>query len=242
MIVWWETLGTAGQVFACVAIPATVILFLQTILMLIGIGSHELGGDSSDGDVGHDFGHDVGHDFGHDFDGHLDMHGDVDVHGDVHDGIFGEHDAHDVHDGHDSGLRLFSFRGIIAFLCVLGWVGVLCVRLELAMPLTILISAASGLLAMVLIALLFRLIYSLQADGTENIRNALGASGTVYLRIPPQRNGHGKVNLLLDGKLVEKEAVTDEEEMISYGEQIVVVGISGGTELIVQRKVKKENV
>lgn len=240
MIVWWETLGTAGQIFACVAIPATVILFLQTILMLIGIGGHELGGDSSDGDasgdVGHDFGHDFDHDFGHDFD----VHGDV--HGDVHDGIFGEHDAHDGHDGTDGGLRLFSFRGIIAFLCVLGWVGVLCVRLELAMSWTILLSAASGLLAMVLIALLFRLIYSLQADGTENIRNALGASGTVYLRIPPKRNGRGKVNLLLDGKLVEKEAVTDEEEMIGYGEQIVVVGISGGTELIVQRKVKKENV
>lgn len=238
MIVWWETLGTVGQVFACVAIPATVILFLQTILMLIGIGGHELGGDSSDGDVDHDF----GHDFGHDFDGHLDMHGDIDVHGDVHDGVFGEHDGHDGHDGSDGGLRLFSFRGIIAFLCVLGWVGVLCARLELAMPLTILLSAASGLLAMVLIALLFRLIYSLQADGTENIRNALGASGTVYLRIPPQRNGSGKVNLLLDGKLVEKEAVTDEEEMIAYGEQIVVVGICGGTELIVQRKIKKENI
>ena len=240
MSAWWETLGAVGQVFACVAIPATVILFLQTILMLIGIGGHELGSDSSDGDVGHDF----GHDFDHDFDGHLDMHGDIDVHGDVdvHDGIFGEHDAHDMHDGHDGGLRLFSFRGIIAFLCVLGWVGVLCVRLELAMPLTILFSAASGLLAMVLIALLFRLIYSLQADGTENIRNALGASGTVYLRIPPHRNGHGKVNLLLDGKLVEKEAVTDEEETIDYGEQIVVIGISGGTELIVQRKIKKESI
>ena len=225
MSVWWETLGAVGQVFACVAIPATVILFLQTILMLIGIGGHEMDGDSSDGDVGHDF----GHDFDHDFDG------------DGHDGVFGDHDGHDGHDGGDGGLRLFSFRGIIAFLCVLGWVGVLCARMELALPLTILLSAASGLFAMVLIALLFRLIYSLQADGTENIRNALGASGTVYLRIPPQRNGRGKVNLLLDGKLVEKEAVTDEEEMIAYGEQIVVVGISGGTELIVQRKIKKEN-
>lgn len=230
MIVWWETLGTVGQVFACVAIPSTVILFLQTILMLIGIGGHGVDSDSADLDSGDA---DVG--------GGLDMDGDFDG-GDVNDGIFGEHDAHDGHDGSDGGLRLFSFRGIIAFLCVLGWVGVLCARLQVAMPLTILFSAASGLAAMVLIALLFRLIYSLQADGTENIRNALGASGTVYLRIPPQRNGRGKVNLLLDGKLVEKEAVTDEEEMIAYGEQIVVVGISGGTELIVQRKIKKDSI
>lgn len=230
MVVWWETLGAVGKVFACVAIPATVILFLQTLLMLIGIGGHELGADSADADGSIDLDTDLDTDFDGDFDG------------DVHDGIFGEHDVHDGHDGMDGGLRLFSFRGIIAFLSVLGWVGVLCTRLELGTPMTVLLSAASGLAAMVLIALLFRLIYSLQADGTENIRNALGAAGTVYLRIPPQRNGRGKVNLLLDGKLVEKEAVTDESEMIVDGEQIVVVGISGGSELIVQRKIKKETI
>ena len=38
MFEWWESLGEVGRVFACVAIPSTVILFLQTILMLIGIG------------------------------------------------------------------------------------------------------------------------------------------------------------------------------------------------------------
>ncbi len=216
MIAWWETLGSIGKVFAGVAIPATVILFLQTLLLLIGVGGHELGADSADLDSDADFG------------------------GDVHDGIFGDHDvAQDTEVGEDIGLRLLSFRGIIAFLTVLGWVGVLCVRLNLPTPLAVLLSALSGLAAMVMIALLFRLIYSLQADGTENIRNALGASGTVYLRIPPKRDGCGKINFLLDGKLVEKEAVTDETEMINYGEQVIVIGISGGSELIVKRKLQK---
>jgi len=44
--------------------------------------------------------------------------------------------------------------------------------------------------------------------------------------------------LMLDGKLVEKDAVTDETDLINYGEQIVVVGVSGQTELIVRRKRK----
>jgi len=203
MFEWWESLGDVGRIFACVAIPSTVILFLQTILMLIGIGGGSL--DSDDADTG--------------IDTELDNDGDVDTE-------------------LDGGLRLFSFRGIIAFLTVLGWVGILGVRFEWSLPVIIISSLVSGFVAMIAIALLFRLIFALQADGTEDLRHALGVAGTVYLRIPPSREGRGKVNIMLDGRLVEKDAVTDEAEMLNYGEQIVVVGISGGTELIVRKKAR----
>lgn len=227
MIVWWESLSTIGKIFAAAAIPSTVILLLQTILMLIGIGGHALSDAMADADADADVGGDVG-DIG---DG-----GDVDV----HDGIFGDGDSDvDADADADFSLRLFSFRGIIAFVCVFGWVGVLCTRYQLATPLAVLLSVVAGFVAMLVIAVLFRMVYSLQSDGTEDIRNALGASGTVYLRIPAQREGCGKVNLLLDGKLVEKEAITDDREIIQYGEQIVVIGISGGAQLLVRRKLQK---
>ena len=217
MLEWWESLGSIGRVFACVAIPSTVILFLQTILMLIGIGGSGLGSDGADADV--------------------DL--EVDADAEVSDGVFGDGNTDAESDFElDDGLRLFSFRGIIAFLTVMGWVGVLCVRSDLALPVTALVAVASGLVAMVAIALLFRMIYSLQSDGTEDIRHAMGMSGTVYLRIPPGRSGRGKVNLMLDGKLVEKDAITDEDDVLNYGEQIVVVGISGQTDLIVCKKRK----
>ena len=207
MFEWWESLGEAGRIFACVAIPSTVILFLQTILMLIGIGGGSLGAEDADADVDTDL------------EAELDNDGDVDTE-------------------LDGGLRLFSFRGIIAFLTVLGWVGILGSKLEWGLPITIIASLLSGFAAMVLIALLFRMIYGLQADGTEDLQHALGVAGTVYLRIPPAREGKGKVNIMLDGKLVEKDAVTDEDQTLNYGEQIVVIGISGGTELIVRKKAR----
>ena len=50
MAEWWTSLGSAGQVFACVAIPATIILFLQTLLTIIGLG----GGHDDGADTGHD--------------------------------------------------------------------------------------------------------------------------------------------------------------------------------------------
>ena len=45
--IWWGNLGLIGQIMACFAIPMTVIMFLQLILMIIGVG---FGGDT-DGDV-----------------------------------------------------------------------------------------------------------------------------------------------------------------------------------------------
>ena len=64
----------------------------------------------------------------------------------------------------------------------------------------------------------------------------MGVSGTVYMRIPPSRSGKGKVNAIVQGKLCERDAVTDEETMINYGEEITVIGISGEETLIVRRK------
>ncbi len=200
MAEWWNALGSAGQVFACIAIPATVMLLIQMVLTILGL--------SNDADT--------------------------DIETEVDDADEALHDR-DIADG---GLRLFTLRGFIAFFSVLGWVGTICCGEGLALPLSIVISAASGFLAMFVIAALMKWLIGLQYDGTENINEALGASGTVYIRIPPSRSGKGKINVIIQGKLSEKNAVTDEETMISYGEEVTVVGISGEETLIVRRKNK----
>ena len=80
------------------------------------------------------------------------------------------------------------------------------------------------------------MLFKLQYDGTEDIKDALGVSGTVYMRIPPARTGKGKINAIIQGKLCEKFAVTDEETMINRDEEVTVVGITGEETLIVRRK------
>ena len=205
MAQWWAELGNAGQVFACIAIPATVMLLIQMVLTLIG-----LGGDDADSD----------------FESQID------------DGFDDGDEVCDADEISDGGLRLFTLRGFIAFFSVAGWVGTICCGAELPLYLSIIISASSGILAMVVIALLMKWLLGLQYDGTEDIRDALGVSGTVYVRIPPSRSGKGKINAIIQGKLSEKNAVTDEETMINYGEEVTVVGISGEETLIVRRKNK----
>ncbi len=210
MVAWWIALGTVGQVFACIAIPATVMLIIQMILTLIG-----LGGDDMDAQTD-----------GADADG-------IDT--DIDDSSFDDADM-DIADG---GLRVFTLRGLIAFFSVTGWVGTVCCNFGLNLPVTIIISVASGLLAMFLIAALLKWLLKLQYDGTEDVKEALGVSGTVYLKIPPARSGKGKVNVIIQGKLSEKDAVTDEETVIDRDEEITVIGISGGETLIVRRKNRK---
>lgn len=220
MFAWWDSLTVVSQVFACVAIPATAVLLIQTVLMLIGIGSEAADGvDTPDADV--------------DIDTDVDM--DVDV--DSGDGVFGQElfDADPDPMGLD-GLRVFTVRGIIAFLVVFGWVGVMMDSAGVALWITLPVAAVCGFAMMLVLAFLMRAVMKLRNDGNLDNRNALGVSGKVYLTVPAARVGEGKVNILLQGSYVERNAVTDEETAIPTGCEIVVTGLSGQTTLVVKRK------
>ena len=45
---WWETLNIAQKIYFCIACPATVLLVVQVILLLVGFGS---GGGDADTDL-----------------------------------------------------------------------------------------------------------------------------------------------------------------------------------------------
>jgi len=56
MIAWWDSLELIQQIFAIIAIPSTVIMIIQTVMLVIGMA-----GDS-DADLDDDIGDDVGDD------------------------------------------------------------------------------------------------------------------------------------------------------------------------------------
>ena len=205
LVEWWNSLSLVSQIFYCIAIPATLVLLLQTILMFFGIGDGDADFDAPD----------------FDFDG---------------DGIGDDFDM-DIDDvaGLES-LHIFTVRGIIAFFVIFGWVGVVMEAANINLLITLLVATACGFAMMVLIAYLFRIVMRLKSDGNTDNRNALGSAGKVYLTIPPSRSGEGKVNVMLQGTYVERNAVTDETESIPTGCEVIVVGTSGQTSLVVKRK------
>lgn len=199
MLAWFQSLGGWGTLFVATAVPATLILLIQTVLLLFG-----LGGEDSDMD----------------FDGP-----DADV----------DFDSTET-DAGDPGLQIFTVRGFVAFFSIFGWSGLVMYKAGLPGPLSLLLAVVCGGVAMVLHGLAFRAAMRLQSNGVISLKNAVGQSGTVYLTVPAARNGQGKVSVLVQSRYGEYDAVTDEETPIPTGSEIVVVGVSGGTTLLVHRK------
>ncbi len=204
MATWWASLSIASQIFACVAIPTTVLLLIQTVLMFIGIGSD---GDMGDLPIS-------------------DSAADTDMDADLNDLDIGAMDS----------LHIFTIRGIIAFFVVFGWVGLVMDSAAVHLAITIPVAALCGFVMMLLLAVMLRGVMRLRSGGNLDNKNALGTAGTVYLTVPASRSGVGKVNVMLQGNLVERDAVTDEASAIPTGAEIVVTGISGQTTLVIKRK------
>ena len=134
------------------------------------------------------------------------------------------------------GFHILTMRTIVSFFVAFGWMGVSLSGGSLRPFASMLISLGFGLVVMFLVALLMYGVYRLQSDGTADNRNALGAAGTVYLPIPAQRGGKGKVKVMLQGAYVERDAVTDENVPLPYGTEVVVIGVSGENTLVVSKK------
>jgi len=211
---WWNALNLLQQIYLCAAIPFTVVLIIQTILTFIGISGHgDADGADSDTDIDADTDLDAG--LADHVDGHIDGHAD-----DVNEAV--------------AGFRFFTIRGIVAFFCIFGWVGFVLGDTSLPVALTVLISIASGLLAMLAIGLMFYAARRLQDSGNIRFSNAVGKAAQVYIPVPAKREGRGKVMVLIQERLVEAEAITDEEVKLKTGETVQVVGNIGNT-LIVKK-------
>lgn len=141
-------------------------------------------------------------------------------------------------EGHADSIdfRFVSFRGIIAFLTIFGWVGVVLASSALAIPLIILIASVSGLIAMAVVALLFYSISQLQSSGNIQYNKALGNFAEVYIPIPAKNEGSGKVQIYLENRLVEADAITFTSNTFKTGEIVRVVDIFNQTTLVVEKE------
>ena len=136
---------------------------------------------------------------------------------------------------HGSGFRLFTMQGIIAFFCLFGWTGLLFLKGGLPIWAASLLAFVCGFVAMFLMGLALWGMQKIQSDGTLDIRFALGMTGEVYIPVPGKRAQSGKVMVKVQDQLQEFDAVTDEEEKITTGTSVTVIGITKGTTLIVTK-------
>lgn len=213
---WWDAMSAFQQTMFIIACSATAVLILQIVLMLVG--------GSNDADVSDMSG-------GGMLDDVPDMSGgagDIDIDAD------GDGDGEAGSDGSTSfGLRLLSFRSIVAFTAMTGWVGyTLCYTL--AWQYSLIIALACGAAAACLVAWAMLGFEKLQDNGNLDPANAIGAKGVVYLSVPPTRSGKGKINILIQERYAEYEAVTDDGDAIPTSAEVIVTGHVGDNVLLVK--------
>lgn len=229
---WWNSLEVIEQVLWCVALPSTLILIIQCIMIFLGFGHDGTGVNPSD-TSGFDGSTDI--DVSTDVDISTDIDAsDIDVgsgHGDVPDVNYGDGSSlHDV-----GTLNFFTLQGIITFFCVFGWAGIVTYTLTKLAVLAIIIGIVLGLASMYGVAKVMQLSKKLAQNGTLNVKNLLGASGTVYLVIPGDGESKGKVNVSSGERLVEFDAITDGGETLPDGTEVRVIDIRGGNVLVVEK-------
>lgn len=195
--------------FLVCAVVGGTVLICQFVLTLVGLGG------------GHDV--DLSHDVGHDFSG-----------GAGHDGSAGDSqgaDGHDAHGHHGSSwlFSVISFRTLVAAFTFFGLVGYAAEQAGLGLGPQLLLAGAAGIGSMYGVHWIVRSMGRLAEDGTVKIRTALGQEGTVYVPIPAAKAQAGKVQLKLQNRLVEYEAVTSSAEKLATGTKIRVVGFTGNT-------------
>jgi hypothetical protein len=147
-------------------------------------------------------------------------------------GDAGHHDfGHHTEAGHDHGdgnwfLGLLTFRSLCAAVAFFGLGGLTAGYYGLPDTARMAAAALSGFVALYLVATLMKALYRLKADGAVRIGHAVGRTGTVYLRVPGQKAGPGKVTLNLQNRTVELEAFTAADELPT-GTPVRVVAVLG---------------
>ena len=117
-------------------------------------------------------------------------------------------------------MQLFTLQGIMTFLCVFGWTGIICTSLGLHVAIAIIIALVLGFLAMLGVAKVLQFTRKLTQDGSLDVRRLLGEKGRVYIPIPANASGEGKVTIAAGERFIELSAVTDEQETIPTGTQV----------------------
>ena len=134
----------------------------------------------------------------------------------------------------DGGTNLYTFRNLVNFCLGFGWSAILLQERIQSVPWLIIVSVLVGVALVALVMYLFKWLSSMQQSGNINLfMAAVGCNGSVYLTIPGQRAGEGKVQLSINNSVREYSAVTD-GDTLRTGAQIRVVEVLSPDTVLVE--------
>ncbi|MFD1602028.1 NfeD family protein [Flavobacterium artemisiae] len=139
----------------------------------------------------------------------------------------------------DSAFHFFSLKSLIHFLFSFSWTGIFLYSF-IEEPLSLFIlSVTSGILFVFLCAYIIKKVQLLRIDNSFKIQHAVNQNAEVYLTIPENKNGKGKIKVAVKGFIHELEAIT-ENNQIESGTLVKVEKIADNT--LVVKSLKGQNL
>ena len=134
------------------------------------------------------------------------------------------------------GFQFISIKNLVAFFTIFGWTGIWGLHRGFSVLTTVIIAVIAGLLMMLIMASLVYYMGKLTETGSLNLNNAIGKIGTVYLHIPSERKGMGKVQIKVQG-FQTLDAFTDDLEDLPTGSVVQVLDIINNEILLVTKSI-----
>jgi hypothetical protein len=133
-----------------------------------------------------------------------------------------------------SPFQLFSLRNLINFLLGFSWTGISLYQVISSKPLLVLVSSGVGVLFVVAFFFFLTQIQKLAEDNTFKIKEILNQTAQVYLTVPANKSGKGKIQVSVRGSVKEVDAITDGEKVES-GTLVKITGLQNDQIAIVEK-------
>lgn len=135
----------------------------------------------------------------------------------------------------DPSMNLYTFRNLVNFLLGMSWTAILLNEQIASKALLMVIAFAVGAVLVFAVMMMFKGLSKMQQSGNINVfESAVGCNGKVYLTIPAERKGTGKVQININNSVREYDALTDSEEDLKTGTSIKVTEVLDASTLIVE--------
>ena len=150
---------------------------------------------------------------------------------DASDGVDADFDGD--FEGHSAPFQLFSLRNMINFLLGFSWTGISFYESISSHFILITLATVVGLVFVYMFFVIIQQIKKLAEDNTFKLSDTIYKTADVYLTIPGNRSGKGKILVTIKGSTRELDAITPFDQ-IDNGSLVKIIDIESDNLLIVE--------
>lgn len=134
----------------------------------------------------------------------------------------------------DAPFQLFTFRNFINFFLGFGWTAITFRSLIDNTLILLFIAFVVGALLVTAVMYIFKWMSKMTQSGNISTEDTINCKGSVYLTIPGQRQGEGKVQITVRNAIREYDAITNGDKLMN-GTPIKVIEKINNYTLLVER-------